>query len=359
MVFISSVVGAMLSGWVALVPTKTECMAMDRLVCKFARFLRKGAACIKTLMSDGSTHYMAQSRLEVWRWLRWAGARRELQIQRLRMWQEIFGSWQTRHINTVAAVMGDFEWEPERTFTEEGHIHKDANPWLQQLGDDLMETWKTLSLESLELDVGSRPWEFLVEKEYVERFAAIDLAQLRAYDLSHAIPPPGDLACAPQGGVGAAGCGLPEAAATETRHREIQEHDEKPYLCILLNAAGSVCNERFETRARLIAHQTASRGGEHGQRSVVRACVVGNQCPACRTLFASRKIAQDHIVSAERNRACPKTKPQVQHAFIPPKKLECQSCEVSFPDADAMCSHMVLVHLPFLSRPPGLQIDIG
>ena len=86
-------------------------------------------------------------------------------------------------------------------------------------------------------------------------------------------------------------------------------------------------------------------GGEHGVRSMLRASVLDNMCPACHCIFASRYAAQQHLVSSvSRNGFCTRVG-SLYATRRPTKRTICHLCSENLCSVERLRVHIRLAHL--------------
>ena len=325
-VFQAMVRGAALSGLEALVLTDTECARLDSTILRFARKLLRGAACHKT-HTDGGVLYRAVPDSDVCRLLRIVPSKLELTIRRLQYWQAV-ARRPDSHSAVLAAVFGTMRYDARDTLCADGSIADSANPWALQFAEDVASL--------LVLDTASeRLWGighrfFLVFTSYRHDFLQIDCSELRAAFFSIHIPPPGT---------------SPPNVAAQTVVDLPVDDAGLVFVCDCADMHGNPCTAYFRSQQALAMHIRCTTGGTHGHvHDHVRAAIC-NQCPFCKHIFASVRVAQNHIRNSLRNRRCTGAGSSTHHVVLPPCNMLCPFCEVEGETLEAVYA-CIATHLP-------------
>ena len=152
----------------------------------------------------------------------------------------------------------------------DGSLHPQANPWAKHLESDLQQLLKLDSASELLAGIGNRP--FLLFTSYRPFFVQIDCGELRAQFF-----------------------GVRQATLTLPIKRMLE-----PALTCLPNC-------HFHVHASMMMEALALQdsclnkrrtcGGTHGHIHDHVKAAVCNQCPWCKKIFASIRVAQNHIKS--------------------------------------------------------------
>ena len=325
-VFSSMVRNAALSGLECLVLSDAEYASLDSIVVKFARKALRGAACLKTQSDDGSWKYSALPDKDVYKLTRLVPAKLELCVRRLQYWQSVARN-PPLHRTVLATVFGRLSFDDADTVLPDGSLHPQANPWAKQLESDLQQLLELDSASELLAGIGNRP--FLLFTSYRPFFVQIDCGELRAQFFGVCIPPPGYLDVSNQVDAGAS-VDLPA---------------ELPFSCTCFNNDGSACSARFVSEQALAMHIRRTCGGTHGHIHDHVKAAVCNQCPWCKKIFASIRVAQNHIKSRLSKGYCTGSGSSFTTVVELPGCLDCPFCSkenASLPDLLAC----IVAHFP-------------
>ena len=89
--------------------------------------------------------------------------------------------------------------------------------------------------------------------------------------------------------------------------------------------AGEPCTRVFRNRLQLVWHQMKSK--EHLAKHPIRKCIISNSCIVCGHCFATRGIAQEHLLHSYETGTCPLITTQQNWEHVEPKELKCTLCE--------------------------------
>ena len=294
----------LMSGLEARVLLQGELVKLDRTVLTYGRKLMRGEACVKITAEDGSTQYHALPSINVWRFLQLAPVRVELQIRRLRYWQSV-ARRPHLHAAVLAAVFGKLVFETRPTTDDTGRLTPRSNPWARLFQEDLEALGGCDDGRDLVAELDGR---VLVAFSLLrDAFVAIDCSVLRRQFLSVAIPPP-EFVDAP----------IPAPP-------DPVEVD-RPHKCDCLRDDGTPCEASFASWQRLVVHKTSTKTGTHGRPSLARQATVANVCPWCRHIFATKRVAQQHIQRALCKRRCTGKGSNTVFAVVP-ESLCCPFCQ--------------------------------
>ena len=249
--------------------------------------------------------YRAVPDSDVCRLLRIVPSKLELTIRRLQYWQAV-ARRPDSHSAVLAAVFGTMRYDARDTVCADGSIADSANPWALQFAEDVASL--------LVLDTASeRLWGighrfFLVFTSYRHDFLQIDCSELRAAFFSIHIPPPGT---------------SPPNVAAQTVVDLPVDDAGLVFVCDCADMHGNPCTAYFRSQQALAMHIRCTTGGTHGHvHDHVRAAIC-NQCPFCKHIFASVRVAQNHIRNSLRNRRCTGAGSSTHHVVIPPCNMLC------------------------------------
>jgi len=98
-------------------------------------------------------------------------------------------------------------------------------------------------------------------------------------------------------------------------------------------------------------------GGDHGQRSLLRACATDNECPICGSLFASKYLCANHLVASGTRGHC--TGAGSAFATLQcTKRSKCVICDFECDTPEALKHHNRVWHLSSIAKvDPALCAD--
>ena len=299
MVFQSMVQGAALSGLEAFAGhrgqlTQKDVAPIDAIILRYGRVLLQGKA-----VTDQGGKKKAKKTEAVWKMLRLVPSLIELRIRRLKWLQTIAGKIEKNH-QLLTAWLGHFPEEKEKTITQEGGVHPNANPWAKQLAEDIKTVEQIEGGQSLLEEIDGNLLALFTDK--AERFQLLDLDEFRSAFWAKCIAP-----------IGA-------AEAQQAEVFEAEAADKKFSCCI------EGCSCAFVTEASLKMHLYAA----HGFRKYVRMMTVTNQCAICKSTFRNRKEAQAHITHAAEQNRCLADFAKTHEEVISPVCLNCPQCQQQF-----------------------------
>ena len=127
--WVSVVQGAMLSGVTAQLPGARDCEIMDQVLVGFLRKMMGKLA--TTPKYNASRTFSAISNLNVLAYWRIAPTKVELQIQRIR-WYQDWAMYPDAHCQILCAVFGRMRAEHANTIDDTGVLSPTANPWAKR-----------------------------------------------------------------------------------------------------------------------------------------------------------------------------------------------------------------------------------
>lgn len=324
LIFKGMVYSTLMSGLEALCLSHTHVDRLDKYILKRGRKLMHGAACHK-FSTEAGTKYKALPSLEIWRFLYMVPARIELRIRRLKFWQNA-AKFPEKYSLLFACLFGQFDFEQHCSIDGSGKPTATANPWLRQFATDIDALGELDSGTFLASQVQGRV--LLIFSTFREDFLRIDVTEFRAKFLGHEIPPP-------------------EWVPPTLDPQEVfLVPDDTPYVCNLLCADGSMCNQKFATQVQLSAHILHSRGGDHGRRPIYSLAAVSNICPWCRCKYSTRVSASHHIKASFERGQCTGKGSAFNPGILPPKSLQCPVCQEERHSTDDLLQHIAAHDTP-------------
>ena len=252
-------------------------------------------------------------------------ARIELRIRRLKFWQNA-AKFPEKYSLLFACLFGQFDFEQHCSIDGSGKPTATANPWLRQFATDIDALGELDSGTFLASQVQGRV--LLIFSTFREDFLRIDVTEFRAKFLGHEIPPP-------------------EWVPPTLDPQEVfLVPDDTPYVCNLLCADGSMCNQKFATQVQLSAHILHSRGGDHGRRPIYSLAAVSNICPWCRCKYSTRVSASHHIKASFERGQCTGKGSAFNPGILPPKSLQCPVCQEERHSTDDLLQHIAAHDTP-------------
>ena len=171
---------------------------------------------------------------------------------------------------------------------------KKAHPWLIQLYDDLNE-FALISPEFEDVRVSIKGnYTMLFDEKHedeTQQFIAIDVRIIRrAYHIVQ-IPPPISLT------------DKKEEQQGQTKEEKTQIAQDEPkatIYCCRVRIRGQDCKARFQSKRALLCHMRF----QHKTCHLIKCMVGTNECPYCRSTFATKHTAQQHAVQAIISNTC-------------------------------------------------------
>ena len=142
-------------------------------------------------------------------------------------------------------------------------------------------------------------------EDFVLRFVNADATIIRHSHHKVSVPPPADVPSPP--------IPTPEHVRPSTR----------PFRCTVVQSGGA-CHTCWKTKRALLAHIRFQHSAVHLLGFIVRC----NECPYCRSRFANRRTAQQHIVNAVISSKCVVDQQWYGTLLGPLETLECLLCNV-------------------------------
>lgn len=305
-IFISMVYNVLFSGLETLCLGAVHYKKLDSIVISYGRRLMHGKACTKIQQEDGSTKYVSKSNLEVFRYLGLASSRIELRIRRLQFLQQMARNADA-HVAVLTAIFGKLCFDKEDTLCPAGGgLAEHANVYAKMFWNDLQSLALLDSgywvLEAAGADIHS------LFAHLAPDFCAVDVTELRARELSHAVPPWDSL--------------RDESDAVGDMADD--DHDAQPnFTCEVVLADGNLCGQGFRRFSDLRVHQRLSRISGHGNvPDYVKASHV-NQCPWCHVVHASIEGTKQHVRFRLEKGTCPRAygsatvlQPTLPHDYV-------------------------------------------
>ena len=165
---------------------------------------------------------------------------------------------------------------------------------------------------------------FTQEEEKAD-FLALDMSQLRACELSIAVPPPG--LCMQEG-------------------EEIDLDNMGTLRCM-------VCNCVFPSRQSILLHFRTA----HRIRKVSNLCTLSNSCCICNAIFKTRGGAAKHFHKTIERGHCNRPRTYNMQPLVLPPSFKCPVPECSMEHAtfEAVQQHLAQVHFPWLLPKPSAR----
>ena len=194
----------------------------------------------------------------------------------------------------LTAFFGTFEFE--KNF--EVHDH----PWMSQLKADILLLSVFDDIAWCIEELADNPRLLLVDLELREEFLKFDVGQLRGIFNTVALP----MWEHPDATI------QPKFDVTGPR-----QHKGGSFECNLKCQDENTCTMTFETQQALLQHQYTAMylGGEHATMTSLSKLVKTNQCPFCKTIFASTQIASNHVRHAFTHDRCLTEQTTLQHSL--------------------------------------------
>ena len=184
----------------------------------------------------------------------------------------------------------------------------------------------TVSSDELQ-DAAHKPLLLLTDENVKDAFLRTDVTVLRAAWKNVCIPPPG--------------------YQQQLQPGEEQEGGEV-FECGLREEDGTICGKVFDSKQKLLVHQTLRRGGEHGARRISTLLIVANQCVCCKAIFKSTLTARNHFAGSIVRGYC---RPELEKGSITrsdvqePANLVCGVCDLACSNFIELQWHLC-THLP-------------
>ena len=111
---------------------------------------------------------------------------------------------------------------------------------------------------------------------------------------------------------------------------------------------GTVCGKIFDSKQKLLVHQTLQKGGEHGARKISTLLIVANQCLCCKAIFKTTVTARNHFAGSVVRGYC---RPEFEKGSITrsdvqePASLICGVCDLACSSFIELQWHLC-THLP-------------
>ena len=190
-------------------------------------------------------------------------------------------------------MFGPFAWELRPQIIG-GVPAKKAHPWLIQLYDDLND-FELISPEFEDVRVNIKGnYTMLFDEKHedeTQQFIAIDVRiNRRAYHTVQ-IPPPSSL--------------NDKKKSNKNKQKEettqiVQEEPEATIYGCRVKIRGQDCKARFQSKRALLCHMRS----QHKTCHLIKCMVRTNECPYCRSTFATKHTAQQHAVQAIMSNTC-------------------------------------------------------
>ena len=244
------------------------------------------------------------------------------------------------HRQILASLFGQYSWEIMPQIIN-GRVSQMATPWLKQLFDDLNELAHVdLDFDDIRKDLDGNLALLFDEthEDAVQRFITIDIKIIRRQYHAVAIPPPTSL----QQNNNDSSAATDTARPTETVNTEHERQTtpaQKPeyYVCGIRNNDGKRCRARFETKRAFLCHMRF----QHKVRHLIKSMVQTNECPYCRSTFATRATAQQHAVAAIATKTCNTDLGHYSTPLQPLTTLDCPLCEHTSRTHDEYQRHII------------------
>lgn len=295
LLFMAYVQSQAVSGLVAYVWNRGDCMALDTQMLKYLRALMKGKACVKAGAGNENA-YRSMSNFQVWCFWRLVPTYLEVRIHRLRWYQSI-----ARHPESSkqvsAAFFGRHSFESLGPVDAQGRITEEASPWTRQLYEDLKYAGSFEGLSNWWSDLQGRITMVFKGGELTDDFAAFDMNILRrAYYTG--------------------------MQGSDEEGDAMGEEREKVYVCSADIAGSFACGLQFATKTGLALHLRKA----HDAEVVERMLTTTNQCPFCMTVLCSKQTAQTHVLAACRSGVCRANRTPFVYTVREPDYCSCPAC---------------------------------
>lgn len=333
MMFVATVQGEAHSVLEAVPWSRSDCHVIDVALCKRIRVFFQGEACDKTTEGEVEVLYKAMSNFQVLKRFRVCPTVLKLAVRRAG-WLRGMVAQPAHHSHVIALIWGKAKFEQHDTIDAHGFLTQQANGMAVQLQHD-MDLLRSLREEETFFEEWGRhdySWRALFHDELVKEFMKMDFQVFRAVFYTDNAP-----------GVVRA---LEKFKVVDDGADEMDLID-RPYACSLECEDSTICGARFVTKCSLRMHQTHTLGGQHGERSVFYSGIVTNECPWCRSSFASREGASKHSRNAHNVGHCALDQASFPWAVVEPSSLSCPLCdEQPFVSRDLLQRHLVQEHFP-------------
>ena len=327
-VFLGMVYEVLFSGLEALVLGKMQYSRLDRIVATYGRKLLRGDACRKSVQEDGQTVYHSLSNADVFRRLGVPCAHTELRIRCLKLLQR-WAKDPWKHHQVITAVFGIMWCDEGPTVDAESGLSCSANSYAKLFWEDL-QSLAALDSACWLVDIaGNDVMSFFTV--LAEDFVRIDVSELRARELSIAIPPPGYTP--------------PQDSDTPAQDMEAPE---LVYECPIVLDTGVPCGQKFPCLRDLRLHQYKSGLSNHRVLSDYYKAAHINQCPWCFMVHASIVSTRKHVRQRILTGTCPagsRYGSVVVTAPTPPQDTTCRFCNRECPDIPQLLEH-IRSHFP-------------
>ena len=158
----------------------------------------------------------------------------------------------------------------------------------------------------------------------MQRFNNIDVRIIRRAYHTVSIPPPKENERAQQ-------------QETEPKRDIITEQEEhKCYEC-QVTVRGKYCGEKFKNKKALLCHMRF----QHKVSHLIKCMVRTNECPYCRSTFASQQTVQQHAVQAIISKTCKTDQGHYNTPLAALITLECPLCEFEAKHHDQFQRHII------------------